>query len=135
MFVVVLRCGSFSPWSVDPVAFELVAKPNIMGQYILKQSCLSHGWDTKKTKKTRVPGSICSHSLSDVKPLTKTRILRFLAPTCYLPLVLFWNKFFMHGLWAGYISSKLQKSVLGCYAPMSWGDQDMLRNCIYPLLS
>lgn len=121
--------------SVDPVAFELVAKPNIMGQYILKQSCLSHGWDTKKTKKTRVPGSICSHSPSDVKPLTKPRVLRFLAPTYYLPLVLFWNKFFMHGLWAGYISSKLQKFVLGSYAPMSWGSQDMLRNCIYPLLS
>lgn len=26
-----LRCGNFSPWSVDLIAFELVAKPNIMG--------------------------------------------------------------------------------------------------------
>lgn len=26
-----LRCGNFSPWSVDLVAFELVAKPNIVG--------------------------------------------------------------------------------------------------------
>lgn len=132
MFVVALRCGSFSPWSVDPVAFELVAKPNIMGQYILKQSCLSHGWDTKKTEKIRVLGSICGHSPSDVKPLTRPRIFRFLAPTYYLPLALFWNKFFMHGLWAGVISSKLQKFVQGWYAR---GDQDMLRDCICPLLS
>lgn len=132
MFVVAHRCGDFSPWSVDPVAFELVAKQNIMGAVHTEAELFISWLGHKKTEKARVPGSICGHSPSDVKRLTRPHILRFLAPTCYLPLALFWNKFFMHGLWAGNISSKLQKFVLGNYAR---GGQDMLRDCICPLLS